>query len=471
MASDARRRKRPRRPHLNFEQRILLRAVLIWLPTFAVMVVLLWVQEYSGQTRWTAVIGLGLVALGSALALKEFVLRPLQTVSNMLAAIREEDFSFKARGAVEQDAFGELVREVNALSEMMRERRMGALEAIALMKQVMMEIDVAVLTFDEKHRLRMINRAGEQLLAMASERAIGRTAEELSVAPYLGSKRLIEQVSFPGKQGRWLIQARGFRESGMPHTLVLISDLGSALRDEERQAWQRLTRVLGHELNNSLAPIKSIASTLKMLVDRDPPPADWQTDVRRGLDVIESRADALARFMQGYTRLARLPAPNLREVDVRDLVTRVAGAEARLPVYKQEGPPATMLVDPDQIEQVLINLVKNAVEASLPTKGRVEIGWDVIHGEVRFCVTDEGEGLMNTSNLFVPFFTTKPGGSGIGLALGRQIAEAHGGTLNLENRRDRLGCVATLTLHVAPGADVTAPPEDQRRQIAKNESR
>jgi nitrogen fixation/metabolism regulation signal transduction histidine kinase len=448
MASDGARGKRRRGPRLNFEQRILLRAILIWLPTFAVLILVLWMNDYSSQARWTAVILLGLFALGMAFALKDLVLRPLQTVSNMLASIREEDFSFKARGGGFDDALGELVQEVNALSEMMRQRRMGALEAISLLKQVMMEIDVAVLTFDQKHRLRMINRAGEQLLAMPSERALERTAEELGVGDYLNIKqRRTEQVNFPGKQGRWLIQARSFRESGVPHTLLLISDLSSALRDEERQAWQRLTRVLGHELNNSLAPIKSIASTLKMLVNRDQPPPDWQQDVRRGLDVIESRADALARFMQGYTRLARLPAPILKEVNVGEMVAHVADAEARLPVHVHAGPVVTVLADPDQIEQVLINLVKNAVEASLASKGRVEIGWKLSNEDVLVYVTDEGEGLLNTSNLFVPFFTTKPGGSGIGLALSRQIAEAHGGSLNLENRRDRLGCIATLRLH------------------------
>jgi two-component system nitrogen regulation sensor histidine kinase NtrY len=451
MASSAGKNKRFRVPRLGFEQRILWRALFLWLPTFAVMVLLLWLGNYSTQTKWTAVILLSVFAIGMALALREFVLRPLQTVANMLAAIREEDFSFKARRGVKDDVLSELVLEVNSLSEMMRQRRVGSMEAIALMKQVMMEIDVAVFTFDGKQRLRMINRAGEQLIALPSERALDRTASELGLAEYMeGNERKALQVNFPGKSGRWLISNRSFREGGAPHSLLLISDLSSALRDEERQAWQRLTRVLGHELNNSLAPIKSIASTLKMVITRDELASDWQSDVGRGLDVIESRADSLARFMQGYTRLARLPVPNLSEVDVRELVEHAAGGDSRLPIQKQEGPAAKVQADPDQIEQILINLVKNAVEASLPKRGNVTIGWRLENGDVIIYVTDEGEGLLNTANLFVPFFTTKQGGSGVGLALSRQIAEAHGGTVNLENRRDRLGCIATLRLRISP---------------------
>ena len=445
MASEGRKGHRPRR--LSFERRILLRAILLWLPTFAVMALVLWLNDYSNQTRWTAVILLGLFALGMAFSLRELVLRPLQTVSNMLSAIREEDFSFRARGGTHEDALGELVLEVNALSEMMRQRRLGAMEAIALMKQVMMEIDVAVFTFDAKQQLKMINPAGEQLIARPSERALNRTAQELGLAEYLqtaGRKTL--QVSFPGRQGRWLIQTRGFREAGVPHSLLLISDLSSALREEERLAWQRLTRVLGHELNNSLAPIKSIASTLKMMVTREELAPDWRTDARRGLDVIESRADALARFMQGYTRLARLPMPNTSEVELKPLLERIAAADGRLPVQVNPGPDLTVKADPDQLGQVVVNLVKNAIEASMPTGGKVQLGWRLGSGEVVIDVIDEGEGLSSTSNLFVPFFTTKPGGSGIGLALSRQIAEAHGGHLTLENRRDRLGCVATLRL-------------------------
>ena len=213
------------------------------------------------------------------------------------------------------------------------------------------------------------------------------------------------------------------------------------------KAWQRIVRVLGHELNNSLAPIKSIAGSLLSLLTRESMPADWREDVRSGLDVVSARAESLSRFMESYARLARLPPPRLAPVELGPLVRRVAGLETRVQVEVLPGHEQTVEADADQLEQLLINLVRNAADASLVTKGSVRVGWrGTGNGHVEIWVEDEGLGIANTSNLFVPFFTTKPGGSGIGLVLSRQIAEAHGGTLAIENRRGAHGCMASLRL-------------------------
>jgi PAS domain S-box-containing protein len=439
--------KRSHNSKLNFEHRVFLRALLIWLPSFALLIILSWRSNLSPLTRWTIVLMLAAVAMVTAFSLKNFVLRPLQTLSNMLSAIREEDYSVKARGGSHQDALGQLVLETNALAEALRERQYRDIEAGALMKQVMTEIDVAIFIFDLSGNLRMVNRAGEQLLGLPAEQILGHSATDLRLDEYLKKADVRDiKANFGGREGRWQIRTRGFRENGVPHTLLLVSDVSRALRNEEREAWQRITRVLGHELNNSLAPIKSIAGTLRTLTERNELPSDWKTDVTRGLDIIITRSDALARFMQGYTRLARLPVPTKTEIDVRELVTHAAAADGRLPVELVPGPDVSTLADRDQIEQVLINLVKNAIDATLASRGRVQIGWQVQDGKVAIFVKDEGEGVTNSANLFVPFFTTKPNGSGIGLALSRQIAESHGGSLTLENRSDRLGCVATLLL-------------------------
>jgi nitrogen fixation/metabolism regulation signal transduction histidine kinase len=224
--------------------------------------------------------------------------------------------------------------------------------------------------------------------------------------------------------------------------------LSRALREEERQAWQRLIRVLGHELNNSLAPIKSMAGTVQSLLGMHPLPDDWNEDARHGLRVIGDRADALARFMVGYASLARLPPPRRQRVDLRSLVLRVIALEQRLSVQLAGGADASIDVDADQIEQALINLVKNAVEASQPQAGGVQLQWFVERGKLRIEVLDEGLGLASSDNLFVPFFTTKPGGSGIGLVLAQQIVEGHGGSLALQDRSDRRGCVARIELPV-----------------------
>src|SRR3954462_699519 len=328
-----------RRVGLNFEHRVLARALLLSLPSFVLAAVLLWRIDLAPLTRWTILLVVVILLGLTSISLRNLVLRPLQTLSNMLSAIREEDYSVKARGGGHHDALGQLVLETNALAEALRERQDRDIEASALMKQVMTEIDVAIFIFDLSGNLKLVNRAGEQLLGQPAEQIIGSSAADLSLDDYLKRTELRDVMAkFGGREGRWQIQTRAFRESGVPHTLLLVSDLSRALRTEEREAWQRITRVLGHELNNSLAPIKSIAGTLRSLTEKDELPSDWKADVTRGLDVIITRSDALARFMQGYTRLARLPVPTKQKIEVSELVTHAAAADGRLPVAVHAGP-------------------------------------------------------------------------------------------------------------------------------------
>jgi PAS domain S-box-containing protein len=410
---------------------------------------LLWREGYSGKAQWT----LGLVIIGcwliTALVLRERVVRPLQTLSNMLAALREGDYSIRARGADRDDALGLAFLESNLLGETLRTQRLGAMEATALLKTVMSEIDVAVFAFDDRDRLRLVNRAGARLLGQVEERLLGRKAEQLGLADSLqGPSPRTMDVTFAGGAGRWEVRRGPFRQDGRPHTLLVLADVSRTLREEELQAWQRLVRVLTHEINTSLAPIKSNTGSLSLLLDRNPRPADADDDLRRGLSVIGGRSEALVRFMSSYARLARLPAPNKNPLDVGTWVRRVAALETRMPVVVAEGPPTMLIADGDQLDQLLINLVRNAVDASLETHGGVRLSWQRQNGTLELMVEDEGPGIANSANLFVPFFTTKPQGSGIGLVLCRQIAEAHGGSLSLENRRDRKGVVATLRMRL-----------------------
>jgi two-component system, NtrC family, nitrogen regulation sensor histidine kinase NtrY len=418
-------------------------------PGVAVSLVLLWRGGYSGKVEWT----LGLLVIGSwmiaALVLRERVVRPLQTLSNMLAALREGDYSIRARGADREDALGLAFLESNLLGETLRTQRLGAMEATALLRTVMSEIDVAVFAFDDENRVRLVNRAGARLLAQPTERLLGRTAEQVGLADGLqGPSPRTMDVTFPGGSGRWEVRRGAFRQDGRPHTLLVLADVSKTLREEELQAWQRLVRVLSHEINNSLAPIKSIAGSLAGLLDRSPRPADTDTDLRRGLTVIGGRSEALVRFMSAYARLARLPAPYRVPLEVGTWVHRVAALETRMPIVVTEGPATVIRADGDQLDQLLINLVRNAVDAALETNGAVSIRWARQNGTLSLTVEDEGPGIASSANLFVPFFTTKPQGSGIGLVLSRQIAEAHGGSLSLDNRSEGHGCIATLRLAV-----------------------
>jgi two-component system nitrogen regulation sensor histidine kinase NtrY len=431
----------------SHERRVLTLALLAGLPGSLLAFILLWVGDYSSRTQVTLGVIVAGIWLGFAFAVRHRVVFPLRTISNLLGALREGDFSVRARGGRRDDALGEVVLEVNALSETLREQRLGALEASALLRKVMEEIDVAVFAFDGEQKLRLVNRAAERLLGQPATRLLGRTARDLGLAECLeGESPRTAPLSFPGRAGRWEIHRSTFRERGLPHQLLVLSDLSRALREEERQAWQRLIRVLGHELNNSLAPIRSVAESLETVLRREPLPGDWREDARRGLAVIGARADALSRFMGAYARLARLPPPQLRPVNVGEWIRRATRLETRLAVKLQPGPELTVRADGDQLEQLLINLVRNAVDAALETGGGASVAWRKNGKYLEVQVEDDGPGLSNPGNLFVPFFTTKPAGSGIGLVLCRQIAEAHGGTLTLENRKTGRGCEARVRL-------------------------
>ena len=438
-----------RRPRFYYQRRIFLLALVAGLPGSAVALILLWTKIDDPKIQWTLTVLIVGCWLGFAGAVRERVVFPLRTLSNLLAALQEGDFSVRARGAGIDDALGEVMQQVNAMSGTLREQRLGALEATTLLRKVMEEIEVAIFAFDSQQLLRLVNRAGEKLLAKPAERLMGRSAEELDLAECLGGEPArILQTTFPSGPGRWGMRRSMFREHGLPMQLLVIGDLTRPLREEELQAWQRLVRVLGHELNNSLTPIKSIAGSLESLVSRDSLPADWQEDMRRGLAVISSRSESLSRFIGAYARLAKLPRPTLAPLDVAPWVERVVGLETRLHVDVQPGPEVVIHGDADQLEQVLINLLRNAADAALETGGGVRVGWRKNATYIEVKIEDDGPGLSNTSNLFVPFFTTKPGGSGIGLVLSRQIAEAHGGALTLENRRTGSGCEARLRLPV-----------------------
>lgn len=444
---------------LSHDQRVVVMGILVGLPGVAASLGFLWLGDFSAKVQWTASVLLvgGWVSL--TVALREQVVRPLGTLANMLAALREGDFSIRARVGDGSDPLSLAYLEVNALEEILREQRLGAVEATETLRKVLEEIDVAVLAFDPEGTLRLVNRAGERLLGHPADRLIGKSAAELRLDEALrGIAPRTVELAFPGGTGRWELRRSVVRQEGYPLQLLALSDLSRALREEERQAWKRIIRVLSHEINNSLAPIKSISGSLQGMLARERLPEELGDDVQRGLRVISSRAEALGRFMASYAKLARLPKPELDEVHVAGLVRRVADLETRLGVQVLPGSDATIHADPDQLEQALINLVRNGVDATLEAAAdaadgaerTVTLRWLTKGGKLHILVEDEGPGLGDTGNLFVPFYTTKPGGSGIGLVLSRQIAEGHGGSLVLENREHTAGARARLTLPLDP---------------------
>jgi len=384
-----------------------------------------------------------------AAALIEGLVRPLQTLSNVVSSLREGDYSFRARGAGTQDAFGELAAEVNLLADLLQKQRVRSLEATALLARILEVMHAPLFAFDREKLLQLVNNAGVKLLGLTHARCFGRTARELCLEELLAAPDQSIH-SFGGKPTRWLLRRAVFRQDGVPHTLLLLADVSLPLQEEEQIAWKRLIRVLGHELSNSLAPIKSIAGSLLARVDNMQGEDATLRDFRRGLGVVESRADALHRFVQSYRLLAQLPPPQFKPVALGPLLERVVLLEQRLPVVLEAGPPVVLDADPDQLEQMFINLLRNAADASLANGAQpVRAFWRVDQAVLLVTIEDRGMGIANTENLFVPFYTTKPAGSGVGLALAQQIARAHGGEIGLLNREDGDGARATIRLPLA----------------------
>jgi len=447
-----------------FERRVTRFVALLVAPGLLISGIVIWLQPWAAESKLFLLVAEVFLCLLIGAALHEHIMRPLQTLANVVGALREEDYSFRARLAVPNDALGELSLEVNTLADLLAQHRTGAMEATTLLQRVVEEVGIPIFAFDPQESLRLVNTAGESLLQQSSPRVIGKTATELGLKTCLTCENdTLVPLRF-NTDARWLVRRSSFRQQGVPHTLVILSDVSRALREEERRAWQRLIRVLGHELNNSLAPIKSIAGSLNARLVATGLQTDEQQDFERGLTIIEARAASLNRFLQAYRQLAQMPPPVLQKFSLPPLVTRIAGLETRVEVKVVPGPDVIIMADPDQLEQMLINLLRNAAEAMLEPSAsgeksngsrnslpgefvkQVVCGWKLTDKDVVLTIEDSGPGLMNPSNTFVPFYTTKPGGSGIGLVLSRQIAEGHGGSLELLNRDDQRGCVVKVRL-------------------------
>jgi nitrogen fixation/metabolism regulation signal transduction histidine kinase len=438
------RRKNPtRRLHLarrgkrvGYERRMRIMLWLFSLPVFALAGIFL-SSSHASITLWIVVLTVLLIAWALLQAwLAEQLLRPLQTLSNVVAALREEDYSFRARGARRGDSLGDLALEINALASDLQAERLTSLESAALVRRVIEAIDAPVLAFDANNRLRLVNPAAIRLLQINMKAGMGKSADALGLEHLL--KLADEQVATLGTGTnvvQWMVRRSSFRQHGVPHTLVLLSDVSLALRQEERQAWQRLIRVLGHEINNSLTPIKSIAGSLRQMVSTGTTSAEFA----RPLEVIEERAESLNHFLSAYRRLAQLPPPRRQTFQLDTFLEQLALLETRLPVQIEAGPKILVNADKDQLGQAIINLLRNAAEASLENAERVPtlvLSWTGNQKEAIVRIRDSGLGVANPSNLFVPFYTTKQSGTGIGLALVKTIIEAHQGTITLATHRE-----------------------------------
>lgn len=404
----------------------------------------------SAASRAAVFLG-GLAVSAGMIAWLTWRLMPAwRTLDGMLRALREGDYGIRGRLPAPHHPLRDMLADVNALSETLREGRRKRTESARFLGKTLAALQDPIFVVDREQRLVMINPVARTLIGAVNHQVVGREIDSLGLAPVMATTdNAILAWDFAGRSGRWIVRRAIWYSEGHENTLIMLHDVSAALGDEERNAWQRLIRVLSHELNNSLAPIGSLAESLSHLLDQHGV-AMANGDLREGLDAIGRRASSLARFLSGYGRLARLPPLQVSAFRLDLALRRLARLEQRMEI-ELVGVEETLITgDEAQLDQAFINLMRNAVESAWPIEGGVRVNWSTVGPQVRITVEDEGRGLPERSSLFVPFFTTKPTGSGIGLSLTRLIVEAHGGTVDLRDRPGSRGALAIVLLPLAP---------------------
>lgn len=434
-----------RRP---FEAHLIRLVLLVSLP---LLLLLLWVMVLANISIWLILLaGLfgSLMILYVSYSIYQKISYQFRSVSNLLEALVQGDYTLRARTDQTSGAFDELMVAINGLAKRLSQQRWESVESQLLLRTIIEHIDVAIIALNQDNQIRFTNPAADNLLQLKDASSSQDLLQQLAFVQELtsGCHQVVE-LSLGYQQGRFNVYVEEFREEGKQHKLLFITDIRTLLRSEERKAWQNLVRVISHEINNSLSPIASISQTLKRIIERDPQGAAAIDDLREGLNIISERAIGLSRFVDSYKQLAKLPEPQIQPLAIRPLVEKMIALFNHTPIEIETETDFILQLDPVQFEQVLINLIKNAVEASALTNpgSAIKIRWAVGRQLFKLDICDQGSGISNPDNVFVPFYSTKKQGSGIGLVLSRQIIEAHNGRLTLSNQ-DSGGCCASIEL-------------------------
>jgi len=426
---------------------------LVLLASLPLLLLLLWMMVLANISIWlillTGLFG-SLMILYASYSIYQKISYQFRSISNLLEALIQGDYALRARSDQSGGALDELVSAMNDLAQGMSQQRWESVESQLLLRTIIEHIDVAIIALTQNNQIRFSNPAADHLLQLHNPSSNQQLLQQLAFVQELtsGCHQLVE-LSLGYQQGRFNVYIEEFRDAGKQHKLLFITDMRSLLRTEERKAWQDLIRVISHEINNSLSPIASISQTLKRLIERDVRGETLAEDLREGLHIISERAIGLSQFVESYKQLAKLPEPQIQPLAIRPLVEKIVALFNHTAIEIETEINFTLQLDPIQFEQVLINLIKNAVEATALTNPSsiIKIRWAVSHQFFKLDICDQGTGISNSNNLFVPFYSTKKQGSGIGLVLSRQIIEAHNGRLTLSNQ-DSGGCCASIELPV-----------------------
>ena len=439
---------------ISFEKRIVWLALITSTP---LLVMLLWVMTYANISIWLILLIAFIGSLSIIYAAQQIyytLTYQLRSLSNLLGAIVLGDYSLRARSDQGGSVLNELILSINNLSAHLSLHRIESTESQLLLQTVIEHIDVAIVAISDENKIRFMNPAAKKLLQIDQKNSEIALLKQLEVvSSFTSGCQQVVELSLGHQHGRFNVYVEEFRESGLQHKLLFITDVRTLLRSEESKAWQSLVRVISHEINNSLTPIASISQTLSRLLSRQHDAIgihnqEYNKDLREGLSIITERAKGLSQFVNSYKQLAKLPEPQKSSVSIRNLFHAVSNLFKDQIIQIEPAGDVQLFIDPVQLEQVFINLIKNSLEAMSQTnsQGVVFVSWQLAEPFLKLSIMDQGCGISNLGNLFVPFYSTKKQGSGIGLVLCRQIIEAHHGHLTITNNVGAQGCCVSIEL-------------------------
>jgi len=434
---------------VSFEKQLTQLSLIACLPVFFLLIFMMWYAKISTPLILLTILLCSITIIFCHTKIHQISAYQFRSICNLLDAMIQGDYSLRARTSEGDTALNELVNSVNSLAQRLTKQRNESVESQFLLQTVIKHIDVATIALNEKNEFAFINPAAEKLLGLTSGSKDKTSLNQLEQLKHLErGKSKVMNLIFDKQQGKFNVHMEEFREEGKQHRLLFLTDVSRLLRIEERNAWQSLVRVISHEINNSLAPIASISETLKRMMSKQQNIEMHKDNLVDGLSIIAQRANNLTNFVNSYKQIAHLPEPKKRQTNIHELINKIIPLYQSNHINIQPSEKVSLLIDPVQIEQVLINLIKNAVESvnSTNKNGKIEVSWNLNKDRFQLMIGDQGAGISNESNLFVPFYTTKKQGSGIGLVLCRQILEVHDGKLSLKNKTNETGCIATIDL-------------------------
>ncbi|KGJ88034.1 sensor histidine kinase [Thalassotalea sp. ND16A] len=438
-----------KKARVKFETQLLKYLLIATGVPVALLLLVLWYYQASTNLFMLILLTLFCITGYCAITMYHKITFQFRTLSNLLEGMSHGDYSLRGRRHSRDDALGELVDQINNLANTLTEQRFSAMEGQHLLKKVIQHINVAIIAVDEQQQLALLNPAAEQLLNVSSEQMLGKPLANIDAQSLLTiSQQQVMELTFANKKGQFQVIRDNYRDHGHQHDLFFITDVNHLLREQERQAWQNLIRVLSHEINNSLTPISSFASTISRLAKKQDLSSDFADNLQQSLTIIGERSSSLKQFIDSYRQLTHLPKPQKQNTNLLALLTKVVAIFKQCNIELDISDDITLALDPVQIEQVLINVIKNADEAMQTCPGNISICASTDEHNAILTIADQGIGIASSHNLFTPFYTTKKQGSGIGLVLSRQIIEAHNGFLSMANRNSERGCQITIQLPI-----------------------